>query len=88
MFWSAGVLKAFEDDAHLPTDERYIHQHYVEDSEDGNGRVKVIVTAVPTLAAMIINGRALLVDTTFKRVFGEFMEWEVTLWYDFTQQRK
>jgi hypothetical protein len=81
------VLNVFEEESKLALSERYIHQHYVEDSEDGDGRVKVIVTMVPAFANLIVNGRAILVDTTFKRVFGEFFEWEIVLWFDYTQQR-
>ena len=81
-------MKAYDDDLKLTPEARYIHHHLTETSDDGNGAVKVIVTMNPFLAGLIHGGVATQHDNTYKRVFGEYKEWEVVLWYNHTQRRK
>ena len=58
----------------LPAEARYIHE---VSSREG---VDLIITMLPFLAAHIHSARATLHDTTYKRVFGKWKEWEVVVW--------
>ncbi|KAF9563822.1 hypothetical protein CPC08DRAFT_721395 [Agrocybe pediades] len=62
-----------KDDDELPLEDRYIHSI----SLDG---FKVIVTMVPGSAKRIHLASSTLHDNTYKRVYGDWKEWEVVIW--------
>jgi hypothetical protein len=70
-----GVWKLFDDDLKLSLEERYIHG--ITSSSTGG---KVIFTFNPQLLALLHSAIQFEVDGTFKRVEGEFDEWEITVW--------
>ncbi|KIJ33118.1 hypothetical protein M422DRAFT_783248 [Sphaerobolus stellatus SS14] len=60
--------------------DRYIHAILSEPSDDGNGQITVIITMVPGLAQFTHDAHTTLHDNTYKRVHGDFNEWEVVIW--------
>ncbi|KAG5634265.1 hypothetical protein H0H81_002602 [Sphagnurus paluster] len=61
---------------------QYIHKIVTK------GDIKIIFTALPGLATLIHHAKYTLQDNTYKRVSGEFNEWEVVIWDDKSNQRK
>ena len=53
---------------------------YTEPDDDGDGLIEVVVTMLSGLAEFVHDASATEHDTTFKRVFGKFNEWEVVIW--------
>ena len=51
-----------------------------------DGNIKVVVTAHPTLIALVHGARYLVCDYTFKRTSGELNEWEVVIWHGATNE--
>jgi hypothetical protein len=71
-----GVLHMMEEDRKkLPINSRYIHKK--SDSDTGGTS---ILSAVPFLLSRIHAALNMQVDTTFKRVAGNFNEWELVIW--------
>lgn len=71
-----GVLhEKRQDDENLPKDKQYIQ----EISSHANG-VHVIITMLPALAERIHSADSTQHDNTYKRVYGEWKEWEVVIW--------
>jgi hypothetical protein len=66
----------------LPKSDQYIHGFLSEPAEDSGigDQVEVIVTMLPDLAKLIHHVHATLHDNTYKRVAGDFNEWEVVIW--------
>ena len=58
----------------LLPEKRYIHKVR---SQDG---VDMIITMLPSLAALIHTADSTLHDNTYKRVYGKWKEWEVVIW--------
>ena len=58
----------------FPPEKQYIHE---VQSRDG---VDMIITMLPFLANRIHDADAPLHDNTYKRVFGNWKEWEVVIW--------
>jgi len=52
------------------------------------GKIKIIITAHPTLAALIHRARYLVCDYTFKQMNGELNEWEVAIQHAATNKYK
>lgn len=78
-----GIVDRYDKDIkNLKPDEQYIWHLRME------GNIKVVVTAHPTLAALIHGARYLVCDYTFKRMNGELNEWEVAIWHAATNERK
>ena len=72
-----GVI--YEDDnleALLPANKRYIH------CVSSKSNIRLVVTMLPELVKHIHNVRYLAIDYTFKRIRGEFDEWEVASFLD------
>lgn len=63
-----------KDDKDLPLEKRYIHQIGTKDGVD------IIVTMLAGLAERVHLANATLHDNTYKRVFGDWKEWEVVIW--------
>lgn len=57
-----------------PLEEHYIHEVHTY------GDVNLIVTFVPELAARLHDALETFHDNTYKRVHGDWKEWEATLW--------
>lgn len=57
-----------------PLEKQYIHE---VQSRDG---VNMVVTMLPSLADRVHAADASLHDNTYKRLFGEWKEWEVVIW--------
>ncbi|KAF9552496.1 hypothetical protein CPC08DRAFT_728578 [Agrocybe pediades] len=68
-----GVIHLKQKDDELPLKDRYIHSISV----DG---FNMIVTMVPGLADRIHLATSTLHDNTYKRVYGDWKEWEVVIW--------
>lgn len=68
------LFKKRNDEAKLPANQRYIHEIV---SRDG---VDMVVTMLPELASRVHQANATLHDNTYKRVFGDWKEWEVVIW--------
>lgn len=62
------------DDGNLPAPKQYIQEIL---SKDG---VNMVITMLPGLASRVHDADATLHDNTYKRVFGEWKEWEVVMW--------
>ena len=62
-----------------PISERYIHQ--IITSITGG---RIIFTLVPGLIKLIHDVKQIQGDGTFKRVEGEFDEYEITVWHEAT----
>lgn len=62
------------DDGDLPAPKQYIQEIL---SKDG---VNMVITMLPGLASRVHDADATLHDNTYKRVFGEWKEWEVVMW--------
>ncbi|THU85403.1 hypothetical protein K435DRAFT_685672 [Dendrothele bispora CBS 962.96] len=69
-----GALALYDADQELPISERYVHGIEI------HGSTKVIFTFNPTLIALIHETIQFESDGTFKRVEGEFDEYELTTW--------
>ncbi|PPR05947.1 hypothetical protein CVT24_004653 [Panaeolus cyanescens] len=70
-----GVIhKQGDDDKNCPQEKRYIQEVSTHDG------INLIVTMLPSLAARIHQADATLHDNTYKRVHGEWKEWEVVIW--------
>ncbi|THV01762.1 hypothetical protein K435DRAFT_793088 [Dendrothele bispora CBS 962.96] len=69
-----GALALYDADQELPISERYVHGIEIHSS------TKVIFTFNPTLIALIHETIQFESDGTFKRVEGEFDEYELTTW--------
>ena len=65
----------------IPLEDRYIHK------VEASGRVRVVVTMLRGLAELLHTARATLHDNTYKRVQGDWKEWEATLWHDRLRMR-
>ncbi|KAJ7663311.1 hypothetical protein DFH06DRAFT_1395515 [Mycena polygramma] len=74
-----GVYDLYRQDLEKPLDERYIHRF--EHRADGG---LIIFTCYTRLLALLDDPgvEAFEDDTTFKRIEGEFNEWEVVIFYD------
>jgi hypothetical protein len=78
-----GIVDRYEKDLKtLKPEEQYIWHLRME------GNIKVVVTAHPTLAALIHGARYLICDYTFKRMNGELNEWEVAIWHAAINERR
>ncbi|KAF9032434.1 hypothetical protein BJ165DRAFT_1568600 [Panaeolus papilionaceus] len=64
-----------QDDSKLPKEQRYIHE--MLSTHDG---VQIVITMLSSLAARIHDADSTLHDTTYKRCYGEWKEWEVVIW--------
>jgi hypothetical protein len=74
-YWiTAVVYQKRLDDENQPPSKRYIHEI---SSKDG---VNMIITMLPGLAQRVHFANATLHDNTYKRVFGDWKEWEVVIW--------
>ena len=62
-----------QDFTSLPPEARYIHTTI---SQDG---IRVVVTMIPAAARYFHEVNHVMMDNTYKRVKGDFNEWEVTL---------
>lgn len=83
MCHDSGIVEQYEKDLKfLKAEEQYIWHLRME------GDVKLVVTAHPTLAALIHEARFLVCDYTFKRTSGDLNEWEVVIWRGTTNERK
>ncbi|KAJ3491080.1 hypothetical protein NLJ89_g11374 [Agrocybe chaxingu] len=70
-----GVLyKKREDDSKLPLAKRYIHEISSQDGTD------LIITMLAGLVERVHDADATLHDNTYKRVHGDWKEWEVVIW--------
>lgn len=79
----SGIVEQYEKDLKdLKPEEQYIWHLRME------GNIKLVVTAHPTLAALIHEARFLVCDYTFKRTSGDLNEWEVVIWRGATNERK
>ncbi|KAJ7675923.1 hypothetical protein DFH06DRAFT_1466676 [Mycena polygramma] len=74
-----GAYDLYRQDLEKPLDERYIHRF--EHRADGG---LIIFTCFTRLLALLDDPgvEAFEDDTTFKRIEGEFNEWEVVIFYD------
>jgi len=63
-----------------PVQERYIQSIHSELCDDGGDQIEVIVTMLPMLAQLVHEVTSTQHDTTYKRVFGSFNEWEIVVW--------
>jgi hypothetical protein len=74
----------YESDLKLPVAERYVHQLRMD------GVMKLAVAMDPELGALLHDAgvRYIMGDITFKRTKGKFNEWEATIWYTDTYERK
>ncbi|KII84398.1 hypothetical protein PLICRDRAFT_179640 [Plicaturopsis crispa FD-325 SS-3] len=59
----------------LPKEDLYIHKVDVD-------HTTVVVTMLPALAARIHSAKYSLHDNTYKRLHGDWKEWEVVIWDD------
>nr|GAT46611.1 predicted protein [Mycena chlorophos] len=73
-----GALGLHRADLSRPAEERYIHR-FVTMGDSGT----IVVTAVPGLLRLLDDEgvNSFEADTTYKRVLGEFNEWEVVVFY-------
>ncbi|KAF9472149.1 hypothetical protein BDN70DRAFT_938396 [Pholiota conissans] len=70
-----GVLfQKRDDDLKLPTTKRYIQQVLTQEGID------MVITTIPGLAVRVHDAEYTLHDNTYKRVMGEWKEWEVVIW--------
>ncbi|KAJ3839444.1 hypothetical protein F5878DRAFT_724507 [Lentinula raphanica] len=76
--WS-GVWDEYEKGMKKPMSERYIHK--IVTSNTGG---RIIFTLVPGLIKLIHEVKQIQGDGTFKRVEGEFDEYEITIWHEAT----
>lgn len=75
VYWiTAVVYQKRLDDENQPPSKRYIHEI---SSKDG---INMIITMLPGLAQRVHFANATLHDNTYKRVFGDWKEWEVVIW--------
>jgi hypothetical protein len=77
-----GIVDQYEKDQKLPPDERYLWHLRMEQD------IRLVVTMIPTLAALIHDSLALHADYTFKRVHGNLNECEFVIWNRATNERK
>jgi hypothetical protein len=76
------IVEEFEKGKSRPLNEQYIRLIRM----DGDS-VKVVVTMNAELAKLLHRARYIVVDFTFKRVFGEMNEWEVVIWDELMRER-
>ncbi|KAJ3717519.1 hypothetical protein C8R42DRAFT_644744 [Lentinula raphanica] len=74
-----GIWYEYEKGMKKPISERYIHQ--IVTSITGG---RIIFTLVPGLIKLIHDMKQIQGDGTFKRVEGEFDEYEITVWHEAT----
>ncbi|KAF8186408.1 hypothetical protein BJ912DRAFT_819653, partial [Pholiota molesta] len=68
------VFQMRDDDLKLPESKRYIHEILTRDGID------LVITMIPGLALRVHDAEYTLHDNTYKRVLGEWKEWEVVIW--------
>ncbi|KAF8508185.1 hypothetical protein BU17DRAFT_70896 [Hysterangium stoloniferum] len=84
----AGVKHMYENiELKRPVQERYIQSMHSELCNDGNDQIDVVVTMLPDLAELVHNVTSTQHDTTYKRVFGAFNEWEIVIWHPYLCRR-
>jgi hypothetical protein len=82
-FLSQGVWYEFEKQKKKPVSQQYIHRITTTNS----GR-RVIFTLLPDLIKLIHEVKQIAGDGTFKRVEGEFDEYEITIWHEVSSRSK
>ncbi|KAI0309098.1 hypothetical protein OF83DRAFT_1273383 [Amylostereum chailletii] len=70
-----GVFSRYRDEQSIPASERYIQEIRM------NSNVDIIVTMLPALAECYHSARFSLHDDTYKRLHGNWKEWEVVIWH-------
>ncbi|KIO25136.1 hypothetical protein M407DRAFT_8592 [Tulasnella calospora MUT 4182] len=70
------VMQLFEAERKLPLQDRYIFA-----ASTTSDNAFVIVTLNPELAQYLHATEFVQVDTTFKRVYGDYNEWKVVVWF-------
>lgn len=80
--WFPGVEHACAEQKALPLSDRYVHHTSSID------QLRIVVTMRQGLAEVLTTASSIQVDFTYKRVQGEFKEWEVTMWYTRLNIRK
>ncbi|KAF8514442.1 hypothetical protein BU17DRAFT_94529 [Hysterangium stoloniferum] len=84
----AGVKHMYENiELKRPVQERYIQSMHSELCNDSNDQIDVVVTMLPDLAELVHNVTSTQHDTTYKRVFGAFNEWEIVIWHPYLCRR-
>ncbi|KAF8518841.1 hypothetical protein BU17DRAFT_90642 [Hysterangium stoloniferum] len=74
----AGVKHIYENiELKQPVQERYIQSMHSELCNDGNDQIDIVVTMLPDLAELVHSVTSTQHDTTYKRIFGAFNEWEI-----------
>ena len=68
--------------------ERYIQAIYSQPCKDGGPQIYIVVTMLPELIALVHQVHTTQHDMTYKRVFGEFNEWEVVIWDQYRNSSK
>ncbi|KAJ3710836.1 hypothetical protein C8R42DRAFT_729050 [Lentinula raphanica] len=76
-----GVWREYQNALQKPQSERYIHR--IMNSDSGG---RVILTFAPGLLKLIHDAKQIQGDGTFKRVEGEFNEYELTIWHEATER--
>jgi hypothetical protein len=77
-FSLTGVQHLAEVEAKRPTSDTYIHKIISETGQET--RMHIVFTLVPALAARVHNADYTVHDFTYKRVWGDWKEWEVVIW--------
>ncbi|KAJ2926622.1 hypothetical protein H1R20_g10478, partial [Candolleomyces eurysporus] len=71
------IMKYQKDvDKNLPFNDRYIHKT----TRDVVAGLDMVVTMLPELASRIHDAETTVHDNTYKRVHGNWKEWEVVIW--------
>ena len=81
-------MHRYNEECKRQPEERYIHSIHSEPLEDDGKQIHVIVTMLPALSPLVHQARATFHDYTYKRVFGEFNEWEVVMFEPETNSRR
>ncbi|KAJ3831457.1 hypothetical protein F5878DRAFT_636252 [Lentinula raphanica] len=76
-----GVWREYQTALQKPQSEQYIHR--IMNSDSGG---RVILTFAPGLLKLIHAAKQIQGDGTFKRVEGEFNEYELTIWHEATER--